>query len=215
MKQNVIIGIYKITNPKGKIYIGQSIDILKRFNQYKLLHCKAQRKLYNSLLKYGVDKHLFEIIIECDILELNENERYYQEIYFCLGMKGLNLCLVNSNSRSGKHSEETKKLIGLKSLGRFHSKETKLKNSLSKIGRKHTEEHKLKIGIGGKGKKLSNITKIKMSNSSRFSKEVLNVQTGVFYNSIKEASNSCNIKHRNLISYLSGQNKNKTDFILI
>lgn len=43
------IGIYKITNPKGKIYIGQSIDIDKRINTYRLMHCKDQKLLYNSI----------------------------------------------------------------------------------------------------------------------------------------------------------------------
>ena len=47
-------GIYKITNPKNKVYIGQSKDIIKRWYYYKTLHCKSQIKLYNSLLKYGV-----------------------------------------------------------------------------------------------------------------------------------------------------------------
>ncbi len=32
-----MIGIYKITNPEGKIYIGQSIDIDRRFKEYKRL----------------------------------------------------------------------------------------------------------------------------------------------------------------------------------
>lgn len=33
-----IIGIYKITSLTGKIYIGQSVNILDRFNRYKNLH---------------------------------------------------------------------------------------------------------------------------------------------------------------------------------
>ena len=40
-----ISGIYKITNPKGKVYIGQSIDIYKRFKSYKYSGFKMQRKL--------------------------------------------------------------------------------------------------------------------------------------------------------------------------
>jgi predicted GIY-YIG superfamily endonuclease len=31
------IGIYKITSPSNKIYIGQSINIERRIKQYKLL----------------------------------------------------------------------------------------------------------------------------------------------------------------------------------
>ena len=37
------IGIYKITNPKNKIYIGKSKNIEKRFESYKKIqHCKQQ-----------------------------------------------------------------------------------------------------------------------------------------------------------------------------
>jgi excinuclease UvrABC nuclease subunit len=33
-QENVIIGIYKITNPNRKIYIGQSTNIYRRWKQY-------------------------------------------------------------------------------------------------------------------------------------------------------------------------------------
>ena len=46
-------GIYKLTSPSGKCYIGQSINLDKRLNMYRLLHCKAQTHLYRALLKYG------------------------------------------------------------------------------------------------------------------------------------------------------------------
>lgn len=32
-----MIGIYKITNPNGKVYIGQSIDLERRLYYYKNL----------------------------------------------------------------------------------------------------------------------------------------------------------------------------------
>jgi predicted GIY-YIG superfamily endonuclease len=44
-----MIGIYKITSPTNKVYIGQSLDIEKRFVNYKGLFCKQQTKLYNCL----------------------------------------------------------------------------------------------------------------------------------------------------------------------
>ena len=99
-----MIGIYKITNPKSKIYIGQSIDIEKRFKQYQsLCNSKSQTKLYRSLNKYGVENHIFEIIEECDLDLLNEKERYYQEFYDCVN-KGLNCRLTKSNNKSGPKS---------------------------------------------------------------------------------------------------------------
>jgi hypothetical protein len=44
-----MIGIYKITSPLKKIYIGQSINIENRFKGYKKSLKKAQIKLYNSI----------------------------------------------------------------------------------------------------------------------------------------------------------------------
>ena len=49
-----IVGIYKITSPTGKIYVGQSCNMKKRFVKYKRLDCKSQSRLYNSLLKYWI-----------------------------------------------------------------------------------------------------------------------------------------------------------------
>ena len=57
-----MIGIYKITNPTNKIYIGQSTNIGNRFKHYKSLDCKRQSSLYKSFLKHGVENHNFEII---------------------------------------------------------------------------------------------------------------------------------------------------------
>ena len=76
-----IIGIYKITSPKGKIYIGQSKDIEKRWYSYKKLNCKTQPKIYNSLKKLGVDSHTFEIIYECNAEELDYFEKYFISKY--------------------------------------------------------------------------------------------------------------------------------------
>ena len=91
-----MIGIYKITSPSGKIYIGQSIDIEKRFKGYKYSKAKKQPVLNRSFLKYGVDKHIFEIVCECLKSELYELEAYYQKLYSANSKTGLN-CFINSD----------------------------------------------------------------------------------------------------------------------
>ena len=103
-----MIGIYKITSPTNKIYIGQSIDIKGRFKYYEKLKCKKQPRLYNSLKKHKQENHKFEIIIECEIKQLNDLERYYQEIYNVTSKNGLNCILTKTNDRCGKHTEESK-----------------------------------------------------------------------------------------------------------
>ena len=90
-------GIYKITNPKGRIYIGQSKNIDERITRYKKLQCcKHQLFLYRSFLKYGVDNHSFEIILRGDFTkkELNTFEsKFVKEYNSFNGWKdgGLNL----------------------------------------------------------------------------------------------------------------------------
>jgi group I intron endonuclease len=78
-----IIGIYKITNNiTKKIYIGQSKDIYRRFeeHQYSSIILKST-KLGKSLFKNGIKNHLFKIEEICNIDELNKKEGYYINKY--------------------------------------------------------------------------------------------------------------------------------------
>lgn len=158
-----MIGIYKITSPTGKVYIGQSIDVERRFRTYKKLHCKGQVILYNSFMKHGVEKHKFEILCECEISELNDKERYYQDLYSVLEGKGMNCKLTKSSDRSGKHSDETKLKMSISGKGKKLSEETKKRLSISMTNM--SEETKIKIGLFHKGRKRSNETKLKISTS--------------------------------------------------
>ncbi len=205
-----MIGIYKVINPKNKIYIGQSTDILKRFRDYKSLNCQGQPKLYYSLKKYGVENHKFEIVTECTIEELNNFERYYQDLYNVLDNKlGLNCKLTASNDRSGKHSEESKlkmseaqknrseetlKKMSEAQKGKIKSEDSKRKTSESLKGRIFNNEHRFKISQSNKGKILSNETKLKMKENhwtkrqtikhpKGNTKMVIDLETGFFYDS--------------------------------
>lgn len=165
-----MIGIYKITNPKGKIYIGKSINIEKRFNSYKNLHCKSQRRLYNSLVKHGVENHLFEVIVNCEEKDLLTLEKYYQEIYQCTSKNGLN-CFINgsdkekriyekkslsimSNCRKGKKQNLTKEQrlkMSLRVSGNKNPMFGKFGELNPFFGKKHSEETKQKISNKNKG----------------------------------------------------------------
>jgi group I intron endonuclease len=103
-----MVGIYKITNPKGKIYIGQSVNIEKRKYYYQTLHCKKQIMLYNSIKKYGWENHKFEIIEECSIENLDKRENYWGMCYNTLE-EGLNLRLGKGR---GTCSSKVKTKIG-------------------------------------------------------------------------------------------------------
>lgn len=150
-----MIGIYKITSPTGKVYIGQSRNIKKRFSGYKKLsNIKNQVKLCRSLLKHGPDNHVFEIIEQCDIIYMNERERYWQDHYDVTGTDGLNCRLTKSNDKSA-----------------IISQETRLKMSISGKNKVMTEEHKRNIIMASK----NNIGK-KRSPMSKESKEKLGIR---------------------------------------
>lgn len=143
------IGIYKITSPSKRIYIGQSINILGRFDRYKKADCKKQIRLHRSLLKHGAEKHKFEILCECKREELNDLEIYYIDLYQSFNHNfGLNL---REGGRQAKPSEETKEKMRLKLIERHKhnkyivSEETRKKLSIAATGRRHSKEFIEKI----------------------------------------------------------------------
>ena len=161
-----MIGIYKITSPSGKVYIGQSINIEKRLIKYRNLHCKEQTYLYNSLKKYGFDEHLFEVIIECQQEELNNLEIFYINLYKSFNSKfGLNL---REGGKGGKMSEETKQKMSISrkgnkyALGKKHSEEAKKRYVEARKGKTRSEETKKKMSEAQKGKIVSQETKDKL-----------------------------------------------------
>lgn len=78
-------GIYKIENLKnGKVYVGQSRNIEKRWAQ----HCEELKKgthhnkhLQRAYDKYGTDAFRFSIVEECDLNDLDSREMYYIKQY--------------------------------------------------------------------------------------------------------------------------------------
>lgn len=75
-----MVGIYKITNTEnGKVYIGQSIDINKRFKEHKRSLRKGEHENYrlqDDWNVYGEDAFSFEIIQKCRSSNLNEIEKH-------------------------------------------------------------------------------------------------------------------------------------------
>ena len=73
-------GIYKVTNKiNGKVYIGQSVDIGKRWHQ----HMTAKDDIYfhKAIQKYGVENFEWEVIEQCKKKDLDEREIYWIEYY--------------------------------------------------------------------------------------------------------------------------------------
>ena len=71
-----MIGIYKITTPFKEIYIGQSIDLERRIKSHKNKEAR-NFKIQSSIKKYGIESHIFEIVQECSINDLDIIEEYW------------------------------------------------------------------------------------------------------------------------------------------
>lgn len=150
MKEN-ICGIYKITSPSGRIYIGEAVNIKRRWRHYKGMYCVRQPRIYNSLVKYGVENHIFEVIEECDLDDLKCRERFWQEFYEVLSPKGLNSQYTECGEKKQVHTEETKRKISEATTGKTVSEESKKKMRKAKEGFVFTDEHKRKISVANSG----------------------------------------------------------------
>jgi group I intron endonuclease len=236
MENKTICGIYKITSPSGRVYIGESKDVMSRWLDYKGLNCKSQRKVYSSLKKYKYDNHIFEIVEECSFEDLLCRERYWQDFYDVLN-GGLNLKLTQCGDLKMEHSKESRGRISSSRKGKYtgednpfygktHTGESIEKIRKYKTGRKlkpHSEESKKIMSEGKKGelnpmfgKDFSKEHRDKLSEAHikrhkttvhPNEKVILNTETGIFYFGTKEAAESCNMNVYTFRDYLSGKTK--------
>jgi|688.fasta_scaffold137047_3 group I intron endonuclease len=189
-----MIGIYKITSPSNRIYIGQSIRLEERLLEYtKQKNCDRQPKLFNSFIKYGIENHKIEILEECTILDLNCRERYWQDFYSVI-INGLNCILTKTTDKKSVFSISVREKMSIARKGKKQSDEHINKRVNSKKGYIHSDETKNKISL-------------------KRSKILLDLNTGIFYDSILIASKTFNINLSTLKGMLSGRFKNKTNLI--
>lgn len=115
-------GIYLISNLiNNKVYVGQSINIEKRWTQHKRelrnsIH--ENKKLQNAWNKYGEENFEFSIACECEEKQLNTLEQYYVfslESYLSkggynisLGGDGLFIKGINNKMNKNVYCIETK-----------------------------------------------------------------------------------------------------------
>lgn len=184
-KEKIITGIYKITNPVGQVYVGASINVKRRWLIYAVIgkKLKNQRKIYDSLCEYGICKHIFEIIEECDKEQLNERERYWQEHYEVLE-NGLNCFLNKTIDKPRIVSEETKRLLSESKKGEKHHLFGKKcpEHGLKLKGRKFPERGLLQRGENNHmfGKKRSEETRKKISNTNKANGKMLGNRNPMF-----------------------------------
>ena len=142
-----MVGIYKITNPEGKAYIGYSREIKVRWKSYENVNFQSNTLLKNSLKKYGPENHIFEVIEEIKLTKdtygkntavLRKRERYW--------IKELDTFNNGLNSNGGgsgcnSHTAKSKRKISEKLKGKPKPKDF----GANRKKWQHTEEWKNKL----------------------------------------------------------------------
>ena len=136
-----MIGIYKITNKlNGKVYIGQSINIEKRWRQHIN---DPGYNIHNAIKKYGKENFSFEVLLECSVDMLDVWETDMINLYDCVAPKGYNIvpngkgispkcreiCSKRMKENNPMKNPETAKHVAEKMRGRKELRSRTIKRS--------------------------------------------------------------------------------------
>lgn len=163
-------------SPTGKVYIGQSRNIVDRWRAYRRLECKSQRLLYRSLSKHGVNTHTFSIICELpdgvaqeylDNHEIFVISQLREGKYKLLNIADGGHCQMNNDirrrisvSKMGRKLTEQQLIDWNEKRAEFiMSEEARMKISQTHKGKKFTQEHKAKIASKTK-ERMNNLTEV-------------------------------------------------------
>ena len=133
--------------------------------------------------------------------ELHCKVRFYQEFYDATSDKNLNYILTKTKTKKGVGkpiSDRQKEQISKVHKGKKLSKETIDKINSPRAKQIITEEHKRKI-----------------SENSGAARIVLNIESGIFHNSAKEAAKAYGIKPNTLVCRLIGKTQKKSNLIYV
>jgi len=164
-------GVYQITIG-DEIYVGSSKNLYNRYISH-IRYCKKQNH-YNQLIQNAFDK---EQDFQFDILEFCDNRLDREQYYIDRLKPNLNICQYAESSIGYKHSKE---IIN------------RLKEINKDIANRPEVKEKTKATQFKKGQKPSQKT-IEI-NRKRMSKPTIDLETGIIYDSLKEA---CELTNHN------------------
>lgn len=115
MSDQLLCGIYYIKNlMNNKYYIGQSVDILRRWRREKYdLNCEESAwnvHLQRSWRQYGEENFEFQIVELCQPEQLDEREMHWITLYDSYN-NGYNQSLGGGGVNGWKHTSESKAKI--------------------------------------------------------------------------------------------------------
>lgn len=222
-----MVGIYLVTNKiNGHQYVGQSIDIKRRWVEHKCpSNIANDRTINKAYRKYGFDNFDYQVIEECSEEMLDEREKFWinklHPVY--------NMNEGGVGNKGHHHSESTKKILSFKSKTQWEnsteeekakriannlkgqpkghkvSLETRDKLRLINLGKKHSEETKRKMSMSKKGKN---------DNKSHFKTVIAiknNDAVAIFF-SVRFAGEYLNIHPSSITKVLKGERKTASNY---
>ena len=148
----MISGVYTITAPSGRFYVGSAVNFATRWSIHKhhlknsTHHNKPLQAAWN---KYG-DALVFKKIIACS----PENTVFYEQLAIDGLKPQMNVCLVAGKTLGYKHTEETRAKFHLRKKATV-TEEMKKATSERFKGKKLSPEHAAKTQAAKIGKKKS------------------------------------------------------------
>lgn len=194
MQDKLKSGIYCIENiNNNKKYIGQSVDILTRWNHHRNMlksNSHPNKYLQSTWNKYGEESLKFYVLEYSNVEKLDELEIYYINLYNTTNReKGYNMKTGGQNGGSHYTEESRKKMsesqkkylsnpdnierLRKQSLDMWKNQEYKQKRCGENhhlYGKHHSEETKKKLSAANKGrisKPVSDETKEKISKANK------------------------------------------------
>lgn len=170
----LMTGIYLVTNKvNGHQYVGQSVDIKRRWMEHKCPSSIANNRTINKAYrKYGVENFEYKVLEECAESELDEREIYWIDKLHPV----YNMNKGGVGNKGHHHSEDVRRTLAMKAraqwdilsdeekqkrvshnligpkCGHHVSLEARKKLRLRQLGKKMAEEIKRKISASNKGK---------------------------------------------------------------
>lgn len=219
MEDRKICGIYAIVNNKnGRLYIGQSVDIHRRFIEHKSNLNRGthfNKWLQNSWINNGKENFSFIVLEECIQEYLSELEQAYAN-KFSLSNGIYNFGKFTDNAiRNTTRSEETKKKMSTAQIKNWtENRETMLNCSISKMEsypeliNENGEVCESGIGIAKLSIRLNIQNKAHLSNVINGKRPSVNgwmLKEKSYYDEIEK---KWKVAHKNTISHPSFVNAN-------
>jgi len=106
--------IYKLTFPNGKVYIGQTCNMVKRMSNYKQESVNRNSAVCNAVCKYGWASVIIEIIKRCTSIRADFWERKFIKKFKSIDRK------FGYNLESGGHENKILSLEVRKKMSENH-----------------------------------------------------------------------------------------------